>query len=77
MLYTDKEGSAYSKPVIDYLEKEKIEIHRTRGHPAFADLFGKTYEDMLFERVETDENSEGNLQRIGYNLEILLTINIQ
>ena len=36
MFYSDEEGSLYSKTVIEYLEGENIEIHRTRGHPAFA-----------------------------------------
>ena len=55
MFYSDEEGSLYSKTAIEYLEKEKIEIHRTRGHPAFAERFIRTYKDMLFKRVEADE----------------------
>ena len=55
MFYSDEEGSLYSKTVIEYLEGEKIEIHRTRGHPAFAERFIRTYKDMLFKRVEADE----------------------
>ena len=37
MFYSDEEGSLYSKTVIEYLEVEKVEIHRTRGHPAFSE----------------------------------------
>ena len=37
MFYSDEEGSLYSKTIIEYLEQEKIEMHRTRGHPAFAE----------------------------------------
>ena len=55
MFYNDEEGSLYSKTVIEYLEGEKIEIHRTRGHPAFAERFIRTCKDMLFKRVEADE----------------------
>ena len=55
MFYSDEEGSLCSKTVIEYLEKEKIEIHRTRGHPAFAERFIRAYKDMLFKRVEADE----------------------
>ena len=54
-IYNDEEGSLYSKTVIEYIEGEKIEIHRTRGHPAFAERFIRTYKDMLFKRVEADE----------------------
>ena len=72
MFYSDEEGSLYSKTVIEYLEGEKIEIHRTRGHPAFAERFIRTYKDMLFKRVEADEKKgKENIQWIDYNLEIL------
>ena len=33
MSYSDEEGSSYSNTVLQYLEKEKIEIPRTRGMP--------------------------------------------
>ena len=87
MFYSDEEGSLYSKTVIEYLEGEKIEIHRTRGHPAFAERFRRTYKDMLFKRVEADmsgaksrdergeKKGKQNIQWIDYNLEILLTYN--
>ena len=87
MFYSDEEGSLYSKTVIEYLEGEKIEIHRTRGHPAFAERFIRTYKDMLFKRVEADmsgaksrdergeKKGKQNIQWIDYNLEILLTYN--
>ena len=76
MLYSDEEGSLYSKPIIEYLEDEKIEIHRTRGHPAFAERFIKTYKDKLFKRVEADKKKgKENIQWTDYNFEILLTYN--
>ena len=76
LFYSDEEGSLYSKTVIEYLEGEKIEIHRTRGHPAFAERFIRTYKDMLFKRVEADEKKgKQNLQWIDYNVETLLRYN--
>ena len=76
MLYSDEEGSLYSKPIMEYLEDEKIEIHRTRGHPAFAERFIKTYKDKLFKRVEADKKKgKENIQWTDYNFEILLTYN--
>ena len=76
MFYSDEEGSLYSKTVIEYLEGEKIEIHRTRGHPAFAERFIRTYKDMLFKRVEADEKKgKSNIQWTDYIFEILLTYN--
>ena len=76
LFYSDEEGSLYSKTVIEFLEGEKIEIHRTRGHPAFAERFIRTYKDMLFKRAEADEKKgKQNIQWIDYNLEILLTYN--
>ena len=58
MLYSDEEGSLHSKTISEYLEDENIEIHRTRGHPAFAERFIKTYKDKLFKRVEADKRKE-------------------
>ena len=76
MLYSDEEGSLYSKPIMEYLEDEKIEIHRTRGHPAFAERFIKTYKDKLFKRVEADKKKgKEHIQWTDYNFEILLTYN--
>ena len=75
-LYSDEEGSLYSKPIMEYLEDKKIEIHRTRGHPAFAERFIKTYKDKLFKRVEADKKKgKENIQWTDYNFEILLTYN--
>ena len=75
MFYRGEEGSLYRTTVIEYLAGEKIEIHRTRGHPAFAERFIRTYNDMLFKRVDADEKGKQNLQWIDYNysFEILLT----
>ena len=76
MLYSDKEGSLYSKPIMEFLEDEKIEIHRTRGHQAFAERFIKTYKDKLFKRVEADKKKgKENIQWTDYDFEILLTYN--
>ena len=76
MFYSDEEWSLYSKTAVEYLGGEKIEIHRTRGHPAFAERFIRAYKDMLFKRVEADEKKgKKNIQWIDYNLEILFTYN--
>ena len=76
MFYSDEEGSLYSKTIIEYLEQEKIEMHRTRGHPAFAERFIRSFKDMLFKRVEADEKKgKANIQWTDYILEILLTYN--
>ena len=58
------------------LKVENIELYRTRGHPAFAERFIRTYKDMLFKRVEADEKrNKPNIQWTDYNLEIMLTYN--
>ena len=76
MFYSGEEGSLYSKTIIEYLEHEKIEMHRTRGHPAFAERFIRSFKDMLFKRVEADEKKgKANIQWTDYILEILLTYN--
>ena len=76
MFYSDEEGSLYSKTIIEYLEQEKIEMHRTRGHLAFAERFIRSFKDMLFKRVEADEKKgKANIQWTDYIFEILLTYN--
>ena len=76
MFYSDEEGSLYSKTIIEYLEQEKIEMHRTRGHPAFAERFIRSFKDMLFKRVEADgKKGKANIQWTDYIFEILLTYN--
>ena len=76
MIYSDEEGSLFSSTITDYLDEEKIELHTTRGHPAFGERFIRTYKDMLFKRVDADEKKgKNNIQWIDYNLEILLTYN--
>ena len=76
MIYSDEEGSLFSSTITDYLDEEKIELHTTRGHPAFGERFIRTYKDMLFKRVGADEKKgKNNIQWIDYNLEILLTYN--
>ena len=76
MIYSDEEGSLFSSTITDYLDEEKIELHTTRGHPAFGERFIRTFKDMLFKRVDADEKKgTNNIQWIDYNLEILLTYN--
>ena len=59
-----------------WVEDEGIELYRTRGHPAFAERFLRTFKDKLFKRVENDEKKgTHNIQWIDYITEILLTYN--
>ena len=76
LIYSDEEGSLNSEVITSYLKEQKIEIHRTRGHPAFAESFIRTFKNMLFKRVENDEKKQKeNIQWIDYIPEIMLTYN--
>ena len=76
MIYTDDERAIAGEDFKDYVEGENITLHRTRGHPAFAERYIRTYKDMLFKRVEADEKKgKQNIQWVDYNLEIMLTYN--
>ena len=76
MIYTDDERAIAGEDFKDYVEGEGITLHRTRGHPAFAERFIRTYKDMLFKRVEADEKKgKAHIQWTDYNLEIMLTYN--
>ena len=55
IIYTDDERAIAGGDFKDYVEGENIELYRTRGHPAFAKRFIRTFKDMLFKRVEADE----------------------
>lgn len=76
IIYTDDERAIAGEDFKEYVEGEGIELYRTRGHPAFAERFIRTYKDMLFKRVEADEKKgKQNIQWIDYNLEIMVTYN--
>ena len=76
LVYSDEEGSLNSGVLKEYLDKEKIETHQTRTHPAFAERFIRTFKSMLFKRVEADEKKgKENIQWIDYIFEIMITYN--
>ena len=43
------------KVVNEYLEKDNIETHLTRGHPNYAERGIRTSKEKLLKRVEADE----------------------
>ena len=76
IIYSDDEKAIAGSDFKDYIEGENIELYRTRGHPAFAERFIRTYKDMLFKRVEADEKKgREHIKWTDYNLEIMLTYN--
>ena len=54
IIFTDDEGSIGGALFQEYVESEEIELYRTRGRPAFAERFIRTFKDKLFKRVEND-----------------------
>lgn len=58
IIYTDDEKAIASGEFQAYVESEGIELYRTRGHPAFAERFIKTFKDKLCKRVENDEKNK-------------------
>ena len=76
IIYTDDEKAIASGEFQSYVEEEGIKLYRTRGHPAFAERFIRTFKDMLFKRIENDEkNGKRNIQWTDYILEVMLTYN--
>ena len=76
IIYADDEKTIASGEFQAYVESEGIELYRTRGHPAFAERFIKTFKNKLCKRVENDErNKKTNIQWIDYIDEIMLTYN--
>ena len=58
MIYTDDEKTVASAEFQQYVEDEDIELYRTRGHTAFAEIFIRTLKDKLFKRIEKDDKLE-------------------
>ena len=76
IIYTDDERGIASADFKEYVDGENIELYRTRGHPAFAERFIRTFKDKLFKRVGNDEKKgKANIQWIDYITEIILTYN--
>ena len=76
IIYTDDERGIASADFKEYVDGEGIELYRTRGHPAFAERFIRTFKNKLFKRVENDEKKgKQNIQWIDYIFEIMLTYN--
>ena len=75
-IYSDEESSLKTETITSYLEEEKIELHKTRGHPAFAERFIRTFKDKLYKRIQNDEKKgKADIQWIDYIPEIMLTYN--
>ena len=77
LIYSDEESSLKTETITSYLEEEKIELHRTRGLPAFAERFIRTFKDRFYKRIENyEKKGKGNIQWIDYIPEIMLTYNL-
>ena len=63
IIYTDDydEKAIASGEFQAYVESESIELYRTRGPPAFAERFTKTFKDKLCKRVENDETNKKHI----------------
>jgi hypothetical protein len=55
IICSDDEKAIASGEFQQYDEDEGIELYRTRGHPAFAEAFIRTFKSKLFKRIENDE----------------------
>ena len=76
IIYSDDEKAIASGEFQEYVESEGIELYRTRGHPAFAEAFIRTFKSKLFKRIENDEkNKKAGIQWIDYIDEIMVTYN--
>ena len=76
IIYTDDERAIAGEDFKEYVEGVGIELYRTRGHPAFAERFIRTFKEKLFKRVEADEKKgKHNIQWTDYITEIMLTYN--
>ena len=78
IIRTDDEGALSKESIQTYLKEQRIEHHRTRAHANFSERVIRTFKDMLYKRVEADENNfNSNIQWTDDIHEILLTYNNQ
>ena len=76
IIYSDDEKAIASAEFRSFVEDEGIELYRTRGHPAFAEAFIRTFKSKLFKRIENDEkNKKAGIQWIDYIDEIMIAYN--
>ena len=76
IIYSDDEKAIASAEFRKFVEGEGIELYRTRGHPAFAESFIRTFKSKLFKRIENDEkNKKAGMQWTNYIDEIMVTYN--
>ena len=76
LLYTDNESALNTPAIQEYLKKEGIQHHTTRGHAQFSERAIRSFKDMVYKRIEADEKKgKQNIQWTDYLSEILLTYN--
>ena len=76
ILYTDDEKSFSTEALQKYLKDEGILHHVTRGHANFSERAIRTFKDMLYKRIDADENKgKENIQWNDYIFQIVLTYN--
>jgi hypothetical protein len=78
IIYSDQEGG-WSNPLVeDYFAEQGIEHYLTRNHAQFAERFIRTYQGMLYKRIDSvkgDIDRKKDPQWTEYNDDILLTYN--
>ena len=74
LVYSDGESSLKTEMITSYLEEEKIELHKTRGHPAFAERFIRKFKDKLDKRKWNGaKKGKDQIQWIDFISEIMHT----
>ena len=76
MIYTNDESSFNSKELQKYYEENTIEHIITRTHAPVAERAIRTFKDMLYKRIEHDEEQgKDNIQWNDYIFEITFIFN--
>ena len=76
LLYTDNESALNTPAIQEYLKKEGIQHHTTRGHAQFSERAIRSFKDMVYKRIEASEKKgKTNVQWIDFIFEVLLTYN--
>ena len=76
IIYSDDEGVLRGDLFKEYVEKEGIQLRRTRSSAHFVERFNRTLKDMLFKRIENDEKKgKANIQWVDYLSDVILVYN--
>jgi hypothetical protein len=75
IIYTDDEAALRLPAIETYFDNNKIQHYITRHHAAFGERFIRTFENMLYKRIDNDNKADVYIipQWLDYVEDIMIT----